>query len=222
MRNSREACDTTSFVQQSQRHQWQQLEQILSPDYSPYSNPIRLFLPFQVSFLSCDFVLSLGEGWKHVSDQSEHTLPNFLTIRIDLVKKGEGNGRKKLTNKTPVNDGWGNTVFSPLFWSYVKKFHCSRFSLHPRRLQLGDTSGLRCCGKRQNWAVLFWGLLGFGLLRSFLHLLAPLGNRSVSCIQHSAIWDAIPKLTRHISVRILEFRKPQGWMSSVSLAPSPL
>lgn len=62
MRNSGEVCDTTSFVQQSQRHQWQQLEQILSPDYSPYSNSIRLFLPFQISFLSCDFVLSLGEG----------------------------------------------------------------------------------------------------------------------------------------------------------------
>lgn len=64
---------------------------------------------------------------ENVSDQAEHTLPNFLTITTDLVKKGEGNGRKKLTNKTPVNDGWGNTVFSPLFWSYVKKFHCSHF-----------------------------------------------------------------------------------------------
>lgn len=62
-----------------------------------------------------------------VSDQSECTLPNFLTIRFDLVKKGEGNGRKKVTNKTPVNDGWGNTVFSPLFWSSVKKFPCSHF-----------------------------------------------------------------------------------------------
>lgn len=44
------------------RHLWQQLEQILSPVYSPYSNSIRLFLPFQISFLSSDFVLSLGEG----------------------------------------------------------------------------------------------------------------------------------------------------------------
>lgn len=49
-------------VVKTYRHLWQQLEQILSPDYSPYSNSIRLFLPFQISFLSSDFVLSLGEG----------------------------------------------------------------------------------------------------------------------------------------------------------------
>lgn len=60
--NSGEACDATSFVQWSYRHLWQQPEQILSPDYSPYSNPAGLFLPFQISFLSSDFVLSLSEG----------------------------------------------------------------------------------------------------------------------------------------------------------------
>lgn len=96
----------------------------------------------------------------------------------------------------------------------------SLYSSDPRGLQLGDTSGLSSCNKRWNWAVLFWGLLGFGLLGGFLHLLARLGNRPINCIQHSTIWD--PKLTGHIAGMILEFWKPQGWMSSDSLAPSPL
>lgn len=136
------------------RHLWQQLEQILSPDYNPYSNSIRLFLAFQISFLSSDFVLSLGEGWKHVSDQSEHTLLNFLTIRTDLAKKGEGNGRKKLTNKTPVNDG-GNTVSLVLVLCEELPLF-SLYSLDPRGLQLGNTSGLSSCKKRWNWAGFFW------------------------------------------------------------------
>lgn len=109
----------------SYRHLWQQPEQILNPDYSLYSNPTRLFLPFQISFLSSDFVLSLGEGCKHVSDQSEHALLNFVTKKADLTRRGEANGGKKLINKSPVHKG--REIQCSGFGLNVKYFHSSHF-----------------------------------------------------------------------------------------------
>lgn len=88
-------------------------------------------------------------------------------------------------------------------------------SLHPRELQLEDTSALSSCNKKQNWAVLFWGFLGFGLLRGFFASASSPGNsalchlRSHSQAHLAYSWEdtGIQETTR---------------MSSVSLAPSPL
>lgn len=113
----------------------QQPEQILNLDYSLYSKPTRLFLPFQISFLSSDFVLSLGEGWKHVSDRSEHTLLNFLTKR---ARRGKGNRRKKFTNKSPVHERKEIQCSVSSFGVNVKYFNCCRFIvLVPKSYSLG-------------------------------------------------------------------------------------
>lgn len=112
----------------------------------------------------------------------------------------------KDADKQDSSEWWGKVQCSVPCSGLMRTPLFSLYSLHPRRLQLGDTSGLRSCNKRHNWALLFWRLLGFGLLRGFMHLLTPLGNGSINCIQHSAVWDPIPKLTRYTAGRILEFR----------------
>lgn len=53
-------------------------------------------------------------------------------------------------------------------------------------------------------------------------LLAPLGNRSINSRRCSAIWDAMPELTRRTDERMLGCRKQLGWMSCYPSSFPPL